>query len=118
MLSFKIRSHRDLPVVPHPLARLEELEFRPFQAAMRVGVDGVMTAHLYLPAIEPQQDLPATLSRTVVSPLGPRRMIPRTAASAASRARDSESSRSKSAGPPNSRLPSAVILVTTFRTRK
>src|SRR5438132_12020425 len=49
----------------------------------------------------------ATLSRTVVSSLGPRRMIPRTAASAASRARDSESSRSKS-GPPNSRLPSPV----------
>ena len=64
-----VDSHRDLPVVPHPLARLESLEFKPFEAAMQAGVDGVMTAHLYLPQIEPQQDLPATLSRTVLTGL-------------------------------------------------
>jgi beta-N-acetylhexosaminidase len=64
-----VDSHRDLPVVPHPLSRLESLEFLPFQAAMRAGVDGIMTAHLYLPAIEPQQDLPATLSKTVLTGL-------------------------------------------------
>src|SRR5205807_2296389 len=64
-----VDSHRDLPVVPHPVTRLEELEFLPFQAAMRAGVDGIMTAHLYLPAIEPQQDVPATLSRTVLTGL-------------------------------------------------
>ena len=64
-----VDSHRDLPVVPHPLERLESLEFKPFQAAMQAGVDGIMTAHLYLPRIEPQQDLPATLSRTVLTGL-------------------------------------------------
>ena len=64
-----VDSHRDLPVVPYPLERLESLEFHPFQAAMQSGVDGVMTAHLYLPAIEPQPDLPATLSRTVLTGL-------------------------------------------------
>lgn len=64
-----VDSHRDLPVVPHPLERLEALEFRPFQAAMQSGVDGIMTAHLYLPAIEPQPDLPATLSSTVLTGL-------------------------------------------------
>jgi beta-N-acetylhexosaminidase len=64
-----VDSHRDLPVVPHPLSRLEALEFRPFQAAMEAGVDGVMTAHLYLPAIEPRPDVPATLSRTVLTGL-------------------------------------------------
>jgi beta-N-acetylhexosaminidase len=64
-----VDSHRDLPVVPHPLARLESLEFLPFEAAMQAGVDGVMTAHLYLPAIEPQQDLPATLSESVLTGL-------------------------------------------------
>ena len=64
-----VDSHRDLPVVPHPLQRLESLEFLPFEAAIRDGVDGIMTAHLYLPAIEPQLDLPATLSRTVLTGL-------------------------------------------------
>src|SRR5207302_2522920 len=64
-----VDSHRDLPVVPHPLERLESLEFRPFQTAMRAGVDGIMTAHLYLPSIEPQPDLPATLSKTVLTGL-------------------------------------------------
>ena len=64
-----VDSHRDLPVVPHPLERLESLEFKPFEAAMQAGVDGIMTGHLYLPRIEPQQNLPATLSRTVVTGL-------------------------------------------------
>jgi beta-N-acetylhexosaminidase len=62
-----VDSHRDLPVVPHPLERLQSLELVPFKAAMQAGVDGIMTAHLYLPQIEPQQDLPATLSRTVLT---------------------------------------------------
>ena len=64
-----VDSHRDLPVVPHPLERLQSLELVPFKAAMQAGVDGIMTAHLYLPQIEPQPDLPATLSRTVLTGL-------------------------------------------------
>jgi beta-N-acetylhexosaminidase len=64
-----VDSHRELPVVPHPLERLQSLEFVPFRAAIEAGVDGIMTAHLYLPSIEPQQDVPATLSRTVLTGL-------------------------------------------------
>jgi beta-N-acetylhexosaminidase len=64
-----VDSHRDLPVVLHSLERLQSLEFLPFKAAIQAGVDGIMTAHLYLPAIEPQPDLPATLSRTVLTGL-------------------------------------------------
>src|SRR6266851_1357998 len=64
-----VDSHRDLPVVLHSLERLQTLELLPFKAAIQAGVDGIMTAHLYLPAIEPQQDVPATLSRTVLTGL-------------------------------------------------
>ncbi len=64
-----VDSHRDLPVVPHSRERLESTELRPFQAAMQAGVDGIMTAHLYLPAIEPRPNLPATLSPTVLTGL-------------------------------------------------
>jgi len=64
-----VDSHRDLPVVPHPLERLEATELRPFQAAIAAGVDGIMTAHLYLPAVEPRPNVPATLSHAVLTGL-------------------------------------------------
>jgi beta-N-acetylhexosaminidase len=64
-----VDSHRDLPVVPHSLARLQSLELLPFRAAMQAGVDGIMTAHLYLPALEPELDVPATLSHRVLTDL-------------------------------------------------
>jgi beta-N-acetylhexosaminidase len=64
-----VDSHRDLPVVPHSRERLESTELKPFQASMQAGVDGIMTAHLYLPAIEPEPNRPATLSRAVLTGL-------------------------------------------------
>jgi beta-N-acetylhexosaminidase len=64
-----VDSHRDLPVVPHALERLQSTEFKPFEAAMQAGVDGIMTAHLYLPAIEPEASRPATLSHAVLTGL-------------------------------------------------
>jgi beta-N-acetylhexosaminidase len=64
-----VDSHRDLPVVPHPLERLQSVELVPFKAAIQAGVDGIMTAHVYLPAIEPRHDLPATLSKAVLTGL-------------------------------------------------
>jgi beta-N-acetylhexosaminidase len=62
-------SHRDLPVVHHSLDELEARELVPFRAAMAAGVDGIMTAHLYVPSIEPNQDVPATLSHAVLTGL-------------------------------------------------
>jgi beta-N-acetylhexosaminidase len=64
-----VDSHRDLPVVAHSMDRLQSVELLPFKAAMQAGVDGIMTAHVYLPSIEPQADLPATLSKSVLSGL-------------------------------------------------
>ena len=64
-----VDSHLDLPLVPHPLERLESTEFQPFRAAIRAGVDGIMTAHVYVPAIEPQAERPATLSHAVLTGL-------------------------------------------------
>lgn len=64
-----VDSHLDLPLVPHPTERLARTEWPPFQAAMRAQVDGIMAAHLALPAVEPRRDLPATLSRSVLTGL-------------------------------------------------
>ena len=60
-------SHLDLPVLPHNRERLDEIELPPFRKLIATGVDAVMTAHLMLPELDPQQ--PATLSRTVLTDL-------------------------------------------------
>ncbi|MGI6539541.1 MAG: beta-N-acetylhexosaminidase [Bacillota bacterium] len=64
-----VDSHLDLPTVPHNRERLERVEFAPFAASIRAGVGAVMTAHVFFPAVEAEPDLPATLSRKVLTGL-------------------------------------------------
>ena len=59
-------SHLELPVVDVDRARLNAIELPPFQAAVEEGVGGVMSAHIALPQIEPE-NLPATLSSKMLS---------------------------------------------------
>jgi beta-glucosidase len=58
-------SHLDLPVLPHGLARLAELELLPFERAIAAGVDAVMSAHLQIPALD--ATYPATLSHRILT---------------------------------------------------
>lgn len=60
-----VDSHLQLPVIPHTIERLSQVEFPPFQAAIAAGVDSVMTAHLQLPALDPTY--PATLSQRILT---------------------------------------------------
>ncbi|MEB3184787.1 MAG: glycoside hydrolase family 3 N-terminal domain-containing protein [Cyanobacteriota bacterium] len=62
-----VDSHLELPLLPHDRARLEAIELPPFRAAIAAGVSAVMTAHLVLPALDPER--PATLSQAVLSGL-------------------------------------------------
>lgn len=64
-----VDSHLDLPVVPHGRTRLGQVELVPFQAAIAAGIDAIMTAHIFLPEIEPEAGLPATLSPRVMTGL-------------------------------------------------
>jgi beta-N-acetylhexosaminidase len=57
-------SHFDLPRLPHPIERLEEIELPPFRAAVQAGVAMIMTAHVVFEPIDP--DYPATMSRRVL----------------------------------------------------
>ncbi|PKQ88052.1 beta-N-acetylhexosaminidase [Paenibacillus sp. BGI2013] len=61
-------SHLDLPIITHDRERVERLELIPFRAAIAEGVDAMMSAHIYFPALEPER-LPVTLSQTVLSGL-------------------------------------------------
>lgn len=61
-------SHTGLPVIDHSRATWERVDAPPFAAAVRHGVDSVMTAHIVVPALDPSGD-PATLSRPVITGL-------------------------------------------------
>ncbi len=58
-------SHWALPVINHDRQRLDSIELPPFQAAIRAGVDSVMSAHLLIPALD--SELPATLSHRILT---------------------------------------------------
>lgn len=62
-------SHLAMPVLRADRARLEDVELRPFRAAIEAGVDGVMTAHLAVPALDPGPARPATLSPPILTGL-------------------------------------------------
>ena len=60
-------SHRTLPVINHPKERLEEIEFYPFKQMIKENIAGIMNAHLYIPAIDEENKLPASLSKNIVN---------------------------------------------------
>ncbi len=62
-------SHLSLPVIPHTLQRLTDVELYPFKQSFDAGVMGVMVAHLYLPAVDSTRNLATTLSKPVVTGL-------------------------------------------------
>ena len=62
-------SHLDLPVVSHNMERLEKTELAPFKALMDKGIGGVMVAHLYVPSLENEKGIPASISKKIVTGL-------------------------------------------------
>ncbi len=59
-------SHLELPTVAHNRARLGHVEFHPFAAAAKAGIDALMTAHVVYPALD---TVPATVSRKIATDL-------------------------------------------------
>ena len=60
-----VDSHLELPVLPHALDRLAQVEIPPFKAAIVAGVDTVISAHLQIPALD--AEFPATLSSRILT---------------------------------------------------
>lgn len=63
-----VDSHVNLASIPGDRARLDAVELVPFRAAIRAGVDSIMTAHLSVPALD-DPALPATLSARILTDL-------------------------------------------------
>ena len=62
-------SHLDLPTVTSDRAHLDSVELAPFRAAIAAGTSTIMTGHLAVPALEPNPDLPATMSPRISTDL-------------------------------------------------
>ncbi|MEM9829362.1 MAG: glycoside hydrolase family 3 N-terminal domain-containing protein [Bacteroidota bacterium] len=62
-------SHYALPQINHPRTRLDSLEMYPFRKLIEAGVGGVMVAHLNIPALDPTEGLPSTLSKPIITDL-------------------------------------------------
>ena len=60
----EVDPHLDLPIFSGTMERLESTELIPFAAVVASGVPLMMTAHILLPQIDPEN--PASLSRTML----------------------------------------------------
>lgn len=60
-------SHVGLPVVDLDRERLFSVEIEPFRRAIQAGADAVMVAHIWYPALEPETNLPASLSPRIIT---------------------------------------------------
>jgi beta-N-acetylhexosaminidase len=63
-----VDSHLGLPIIAQPRARLDAMELPPFRSGVAAKVNGVMVAHIELPAIDKTPG-PATFSPVVVEGL-------------------------------------------------
>ncbi|MFF3134124.1 glycoside hydrolase family 3 protein [Streptomyces mirabilis] len=61
-----VDSHFGFPVITHSRDLWSSLDAVPFRAAVRAGIDSVMTAHIMVPALDPSGD-PATLSHPILT---------------------------------------------------
>ena len=64
-----VDSHLAVPIIRHPRGRLDAVELPPFRAGIAAGAGAVMTAHVALPALEPDVRTPATFSAPIASVL-------------------------------------------------
>lgn len=62
-------SHKTLPTIPHSRERLEKVELKPFKRLVDDGVASIMVAHLNVPALEPNPNIPASLSKKIITDL-------------------------------------------------
>ena len=65
----KTDSHKDLPIISHNRQRLDSIELKPFKYLIDSGVMSIMTAHVYMQAIDTTTNLPISLSPKAINGL-------------------------------------------------
>ncbi|MCA0933782.1 serine hydrolase [Lutimonas saemankumensis] len=62
-------SHKTLPSVNHDRARLDSVELYPYREIFKEGIGAAMVGHLSVPALEPNESLPSSLSHNIITGL-------------------------------------------------
>jgi len=62
-------SHYDLPLVDHKIDRLDQIELAPYKNLIKEGIGGIMVAHLYVPELEKEANIPASISKSIITDL-------------------------------------------------
>ncbi len=62
-------SHSALPFIDHSRTTIDTLDLYPFRQLIGAGLDGMMIAHLNIPAIDAKKDIPSSLSSLVIDSL-------------------------------------------------
>ncbi|MDT0552458.1 glycoside hydrolase family 3 N-terminal domain-containing protein [Urechidicola vernalis] len=62
-------SHHTLPLLDFNRKRLDEVELYPYRKIIDEGIASIMVAHLSIPILEPQEEIPSSLSKNVVTDL-------------------------------------------------
>jgi len=62
-------SHKTLPTVGFSKGRLDSIELYPYRRLIEEGLSSVMVGHLNVPGLEQNQNLPSSISRTIVTDL-------------------------------------------------
>ncbi len=67
-------SHKTLPTISFSKERIDSIELYPFRKIIAQGVNSVMVAHLDVPALDPEKDVPSSLSKPIVTELLQKKM--------------------------------------------
>lgn len=62
-----VDSHKALPTIRFSKERLNEVEMYPYKKLFNEGLASVMVAHLNVPSLEPIENLPSSVSHTIVT---------------------------------------------------
>lgn len=62
-------SHVTLPLIAHDKNRLHKIELYPFKQLIAAKIPAIMIGHLEIPAFEQQKNVPASLSKKIVTDL-------------------------------------------------
>ena len=65
----KTDSHEALPKIDKKLKQIKKTELYPFDYLTHEGVAGAMVGHIYMPALEPQNNLSSSISKNIVKNL-------------------------------------------------
>lgn len=60
-------SHKTLPTISFSRERIDSVELYPYYKLIEEGVSSIMVAHLNVPGLEPQTNLPSSISKGIVT---------------------------------------------------